>query len=169
MRKICFVTIILTLFLCSCSINQKTDSNKKAYIPKTLKTEAALTADNSSKNKESTSAKSSSGSSGSKYSNNDWPREFEGKLPKPDCKITNVARYDEKSMSGKLTIVNFSDMSKENAEKYVKELKDMGFSGGIEISNDKKIIFSGVGKDSSAKNGINFDYDESAKNGSISY
>lgn len=157
MRKIYFVAIILSLFICACSANPKTNSNTPANTSQASKNEAASTADNSSKKVESASL------------NNQWPSEFEGKLPKPDCKVTNVARYDEKSMSGKLTIVSFSDMSKENAEKYVKELKDVGFSGGMEISNDKKIIFSGVGKDASAKNGVNFDYDISAKTGTISY
>jgi len=98
-----------------------------------------------------------------------WPDEFKGKLPTPVCKITNVTRYDEKSMSGKLTIVNFTDMSKADAETYVENLKAMGFSGGIYLNDGTKIVFSGVGTDKSATNGVNFMYLDSDQTGMISY
>ncbi|MDP4121333.1 MAG: hypothetical protein Q8876_09830 [Bacillota bacterium] len=166
MRKICSaIIIILALFLCSCSANLKGDSNVSANTSQAQKAQVASTADTKSNISESASVKSGS----SVDNTTGWPGEFDGKLPKPDCTITGVIRYDENSMSGKLTLVNFSDMSKENAEKYVKELKDMGFANGLDMDNDTKIVFSGVGNDASAKNGVNFMYDVSTKSGSISY
>lgn len=127
------------------------------------------TAGDTSANTDASSSSQSSTQSSDSSQPAQWPDEFKGKLPTPVCKITDVMRYDENSMAGKLTIVNFSDMSKADAEAYVESLKAMGFSGGITLNDGTKIAFSGVGTDESAKNGVNFMYLDSDQTGTISY
>ena len=131
------------------------------------------TAGDTSANKDASSSTQSSSQNSTQSSDSSqlaqWPDEFKGKLPTPVCKITDVMHYDENSMSGKLTIVNFSDMSKADAEAHVENLKAMGFSGGITLNDGTKIAFSGVGTDESAKNGVNFMYLDSDQTGTISY
>jgi len=128
----------------------------------------ATTGDASESTDTSSSTQSSTQSSDSSQLDQ-WPDEFKGKIPTPVCKITNVMRYDEKSMSGKLTIVEFTDMSKSDAETYVEDLKALGFTGGISLNDGTKIAFSGVGTDETAANGINFMYLDSDQTGTISY
>ena len=127
------------------------------------------TASTTSANTDTSKATQSSSQSSNAAQLAQWPDEFNGKLPTPVCKITDVTRYDEKSMSGKLTIVSFSDMSLADARAYVEALKSMGFSGGMTIDDGTKIVFSGVGTDSSAQNGVNFMYQNSDQTGTISY
>lgn len=150
MKKITLLIIlsISLILLCACTSQKSTSS------------------DNSSNTDSSTQSSTQSGNSAQL---DQWPEEFNGKLPTPVCKITDVMRYDENSMSGKLTIVNFSDMSKADAETYVEELKALGFSGGITLNDGTRIAFSGVGTDQSAQNGVNFMYLDSDQTGTIAY
>jgi len=127
------------------------------------------TADNASTNTDASATTQGSTQSSDSSQLAKWPDEFNGKLPTPVCKITDVTRYDENSMSGKLTIVNFTDMSKADAETYVDSLKALGFSGGVDLNDGTKIVFSGIGTDQSAKNGVNFMYLNSDQTGTISY
>ena len=126
----------------------------------------STTADSSGNTSSSTQSSTQSSNS---IQLDQWSTEFEGKLPTPVCKITDVMRYDENSMSGKLTIVNFSDMSKADAEKYVEELKAKGFSGGVTVNDGTKIAFSGMLNEDPAQNGVNFLYTNSDQTGTISF
>ena len=152
MKKITlFIILAITLILfCACTPQKSTAGDAPAN------TDASATTQGSTQSSDSSQLAK-------------WPDEFNGKLPTPVCKITDVTRYDENSMSGKLTLVNFSDMSKADAETYVASLKAMGFSSGIDLNDGTKIVFSGVGTDQSAENGINFMYLNSDQTGTISY
>jgi len=152
MKKITLMIIlsISLILLCACTPQKSSAGNASES------TDASASTQSSTLNSDSSQL-------------DQWPDEFKGKLPTPVCKITNVTRYDEKSMSGKLTIVDFTDMSKADAETYVENLKTMGFSGGIYLNDGTKIVFSGVGTDKSATNGVNFMYLDSDQTGTISY
>ena len=169
MKKISlFILSISLVLLCSCAAQKPADSGNSATTAIPSATHSP-TQSSESAEASSTSPAPESASPAASSQTNAWPDEFKGNLPTPVCKITDIMRYDEKSMSGKLTIVSFSGMSKADAEKYVEALKSMGFSGGITLSDDSKIAFSGVGKDQAAQNGVNFMYSVSDQTGTISY
>jgi hypothetical protein len=160
------ISVVASLFalmflLCSCS-----GSGNSAQSNTASNTSGGSS---SSANTSSSDATQSSASSSTAGQSVGWPDEFKGVLPTPVGTITGVMRYDEKSLSGKLTIVTFSGMSKENAALYVTQLKGLGFSGGVELSTDTMIMFSGVIKDSSDLNGVNFLYSVSDGTGTISH
>ena len=152
MKKITlmFILSISLILLCACTSQKSTAGDTSESTDASKSTQSSIQSSNSSQLDQ-------------------WPDEFKGKLPTPVCKITDVMRYDENSMSGKLTIVNFSDMSKADAETYVEDLKAMGFTGGISLNDGTKIAFSGVGTDETAANGVNFMYVDSDQTGTISY
>lgn len=95
-----------------------------------------------------------------------WPEKLMGNMPVPECEIVSVYEYDASSMSGELVVVNYSDMSKEFAEKYMGMLTELGFVDGVSVVKDDKMIFSGTAPDKSA---VNFDYDAKTQGGNISY
>lgn len=158
MKKFNLIIVLAALLflLCSC-----TASNGSSSKPAASSAVAEATSSTSQSAAASTSQDSSKAAQ--------WPDEFKGKLPTPVCKITDVTRYDEKSMSGKLTIVTFTDMSKEDAQKFVQGLKDLGFKDGVDLDSNEKIVFSGVNQDQTAQNGVNFMYSVTDKSGSIAY
>ena len=157
MRKTRLITLAaaLALILCACNGNGNDKSNTTEEIAspaadsQTSENDAELTTD------QTASAQ--------------WPSEFEGVLPTPECTITEVTRYDENSTSGKLTVVAFSDMSKENAEIYVKNLKEMGFAGGAEIIGESNIAFSGFIGETDQQKGMTFTFDAPSGTGFISF
>lgn len=91
-----------------------------------------------------------------------WPEDSMGNLPEPKAKITAVLKD---STTGECTVA-FSEMSKEDAEAYVSELKKLGFSGELEMADTESIIQSGKLKNGST---AAFVYKLSAKEGTISY
>ncbi len=150
--------LVLTFVLCSCSASGTSAQSNTAG-----------SAGTSTSSGTSTNTAQSSTSSSTAEQSVGWPDEFKGVLPTPVGTITGVMRYDEKSLSGKLTIVTFSGMSKENAASYVTQLKGLGYSSGVELSTDTMIMFSGVINDSSDLNGVNFLYSVSDGTGTISH
>lgn len=91
-----------------------------------------------------------------------WPEDSMGNLPEPKATITAVLKD---STTGECTVA-FSEMSKEDAETYVSELKKMGFSGEMEMADTESIIQSGKLENGST---AVFVYKLTAKEGSISY
>jgi len=104
-----------------------------------------------------------------------WPAYMKD-LPVPKGTISSVERYvgmkhltKEDTTEPDNIIVQVTDMTKEDAQDYVKQLRTMGFSGGLDKSDNEKIVFSGVGTNSAAKNGVNFLYTYSTKTATICY
>lgn len=95
-----------------------------------------------------------------------WPEKLMGNMPVPECEIVSVFEYDASSMSGELTMVNYSGMSKEFAGKYISMLTELGFADGVSSAKDDSMIFSGTAPDKSA---VNFDYNSKTQGGNISY
>lgn len=105
-----------------------------------------------------------------------WPVEHMKDLPVPKGTVSKISKYldmkyltPEDTTIPNLIIVEVSDMTKEDAASYVQQLKDLGFSGGLSVSDDENIAFSGVGTNSDAPNGINFTYVIDTKTATISY
>ncbi|MFA6940134.1 MAG: hypothetical protein WCQ54_04020 [Clostridiaceae bacterium] len=91
-----------------------------------------------------------------------WPGDLMIDIPEPKIKITAVLKDDSK---GQCTVA-FAELSNEDAKAYVAKLKSNGYSGGMELSDENSILFSGIdGKGSQAC----FAYNAATKEGTISY
>ena len=94
-----------------------------------------------------------------------WPSQLMGKLPEPKGTVTDVSKYlgtkyiasDDTTTQSDMVVVAVEGMGKDNAAAYLQQLKDLGFSGGIESNNGGKIAFSGA-INGDLKNAVNFDF-----------
>lgn len=94
----------------------------------------------------------------------EWPGDLMGNLPAPKCKITSVDKGGQ--LAPDLIVVAFGEMEKADAEEYLKQLNALEYTGGVSISSEDKIMFSGV---DSKNAGANLDYNVKDKTGYISY
>jgi uncharacterized lipoprotein NlpE involved in copper resistance len=151
------ILIVFVLLLSSCTSKSESAGNNSGT--------------GQSSGKSGTSAHSDANST----SEMKWPAHMKD-LPVPKGTISSVERYvgmkhltKEDTTEPDNIIVQVTDMTKEDAQDYVKQLRTMGFSGGLDKSDNEKIIFSGVGTNSAAKNGVNFLYTFSTKTATICY
>jgi len=91
-----------------------------------------------------------------------WPKELMGNLPEPTGKVTAVMS-DETS---KQCTVTFGEMSKEDAGEYVKMVEELGYSGGLKVSDSDLISISG---DDATGARVDFLYNVSPKEGIITF
>ena len=91
-----------------------------------------------------------------------WPKGAMGELPEPKAKISAVVNAE----AGKGGSVAFGEMGLEDAKAYVEKLKELGYMGGLSISDEDLISHSG--KNGSGASVI-FNYSISPKEGSILY
>ncbi len=91
-----------------------------------------------------------------------WPADSMGKLPEITGKITGVLKDDG---SGQCTVA-FSEMTKENAQAYIAEMKKMGYTGELSMADEESLVHSGKAADGST---AFFTYNVTAKEGTISY
>lgn len=145
--------LVLTLALTSCGSNRSSSNSNGSGTP--------------TSNSSQTYASAPSSAS--------WPAHMKD-LPVPKGTISGVEKYvgmkhlaKDDTTPPDLVIVEVTDMAKEDAQDYVKQLKSLGFSNGMDTISDEKIVFSGVATNSAAKNGVNFLYNISTKTATISY
>ncbi len=91
-----------------------------------------------------------------------WPKEKMGDLVRPNAPITAVVSDDVNASY----IVAFADMSKEDAEKYVENLKTQGYTAITELTDAQGILFVGQ---NAAGSQVTFAYDFAEKDGSVTY
>lgn len=91
-----------------------------------------------------------------------WPKESMGDIPEPKAEISAILNAD----ADKGGTVAFTDMSIEDAKKYVEKLKELGYKDGMSFAD--KDMFSHSGKNSSGAS-VMFTYSISPKEGSIMY
>lgn len=91
-----------------------------------------------------------------------WPKDFMGNLPEPRGKITAVIS-DETT---KQCIVTFAEMSKEDAAAYAKKIEELGYVGGLKVSDVDLISING--EDATGAK-VDFLYNVSPKEGTVSF
>jgi hypothetical protein len=104
-----------------------------------------------------------------KQSEATWPAQLMGELPVPKGTITDISKYlgtkyiafDDTTTQPDMVIVTIENMNKEDATAYLRQLKNMGFTGGVEGDDGDKIVFSGS-INYNGKNAVNFDYASSS-------
>lgn len=92
----------------------------------------------------------------------EWPKDMMGDLPEPKGKITAV--IDDKT--AKQCTVAFGEMSEEEAETYAKKIEELGYTGGMNLSDKDIISVNGENADGSK---ADFVYNITAKEGVISF
>lgn len=91
-----------------------------------------------------------------------WPKDVMGNLPEPIGKITAVIS-DEAT---KQCIVTFAEMSKEEAAAYAKKIEELGYVGGLKVSDVDLISING--EDTTGAK-VDFLYNVSTKEGTVSF
>lgn len=91
-----------------------------------------------------------------------WPKDFMGNIPEPIGKITAVIS-DEAT---KQCTVTFAEMSKEDAAAYAKRIEELGYVGGLKVSDADLISING--EDTTGAR-VDFLYNVSPKEGVISF
>lgn len=89
-----------------------------------------------------------------------WPKDAMGELPEPKGKITFVM-VDEGKKGGTIAL---SDMEKEEAQKYIEKLKEMGFKDGMSMQDEEGYYFGGTKENGET---VNFSYNIDAKESSL--
>lgn len=92
----------------------------------------------------------------------DWPDDNMGDLSEPDATITAIVKDDT---TGNCTVA-FSEMSKDDATKYLTKLKDLGYQSIMEVNDTDGIMFSGQNAKGIL---VTFTYNYTAKEGTVSY
>lgn len=93
-----------------------------------------------------------------------WPEELMVNIPNPNpnCKITAILKND-KSLQ---CTVAFSGLSEEDSKEYVRKLKSIGYSGGLELTDESGTIYGGQSSNGST---ISYIYNITSKEGVITY
>ena len=90
----------------------------------------------------------------------DWPKDKMGGLPELDATIQ--AAVD----SGNGYVISFVELSKQDAEDYVKDLKKEGFEASLDSTTSDAIMFYGTNDDDAL---VMFVYDVAGETGTLTY
>lgn len=91
-----------------------------------------------------------------------WPGDKMGDVPEPKAIISAVLNNDGTQQC----TVAYQGMKKDDAETYAKKLKELGYKGGMNLSDSDMIMTSGY---NSKGDKVDFIYNITAKEGTISY
>lgn len=91
-----------------------------------------------------------------------WPKEAMGDLPEPKAKITAVLNAE----GGKGGTVAYNGMSLEDAKAYAAKLKELGYKGGLSISDADLVSHNGT---NSSDASVMFTYNIGPNEGGITY
>lgn len=91
----------------------------------------------------------------------EWPNDLMGDLPVPEAKVTFVMPNDKGGAT-----VNLDEMSREDADAYGEKIRELGYTGGMNLIEEDTLMVGGKNEEGAT---VNFMYNATAEEAVLNY